>query len=91
MPPGKLMTTFRLAAVLQSVKIKNTITSVFIYNVSINYCSTTPYLIRNNCEPFNPFYIRYPFWCTVKTLKIGTPRPTTVAILNIKQYDFTMQ
>ena len=28
---------------------------------------------------------------TVKTLKIGTPRLTTVAVLNIKQYDFTMQ
>ena len=28
---------------------------------------------------------------TVKTLKIGTPRLTTVVVLNIKQYDFTMQ
>ena len=28
---------------------------------------------------------------TVKTLKIGTPRPTTVAGFNLKQYDFTMQ
>ena len=28
---------------------------------------------------------------TVKTLKIGTPRPTTVDVLNLKQFDFTMQ
>ena len=28
---------------------------------------------------------------TVKTLKIGTPRLTTVVVLNIKQFDFTMQ
>ena len=28
---------------------------------------------------------------TLKTLKIGTPRLTTVAIFNLKQYDFTMQ
>ena len=34
------------------------------------------------------FYI---FICTVITLKIGTPRLTTVAVLNIKQYDFTIQ
>ena len=31
------------------------------------------------------------FKSTVKTLKIGTPRLTTVAVLNIKQYDFTIQ
>ena len=29
--------------------------------------------------------------CTVKTLKIGTPRLTTVVVVNIKQFDFTMQ
>ena len=28
---------------------------------------------------------------TVKTLKIGTPRLTTIVVLNIKQFDFTMQ
>ena len=28
---------------------------------------------------------------TVKTLKIGTPRLTTVVVLNIKHYDFSMQ
>ena len=28
---------------------------------------------------------------TVKTLKIGSPRLTTVVIFNIKQFDFTMQ
>ena len=28
---------------------------------------------------------------TVKTLKIGTPRLTTVFVVNIKQFDFTMQ
>ena len=28
---------------------------------------------------------------TVKTLKIGTPRLTTVVVFNIKQFDFTMQ
>ena len=33
--------------------------------------------------------LRYSIY-TVKTLKIGTPRLTTVAVLNIKQYDFTV-
>ena len=28
---------------------------------------------------------------TVKTLKIGTPRLTTVVVLNIKQFNSTMQ
>ena len=28
---------------------------------------------------------------TVKTLNIGTPRPATVVILNIKQFNFTMK
>ena len=28
---------------------------------------------------------------TVKTLKIGTPSLTTVVVVNIKQFDFTMQ
>ena len=27
---------------------------------------------------------------TVKTLNIGTPRPATVVVLNIKQFNFTM-
>ena len=28
---------------------------------------------------------------TVKTLNIGTPRPATVVVLNIKQFYFTMK
>ena len=28
---------------------------------------------------------------TVKTLNIGTPRPATVVVLNIKQFNFTRQ
>ena len=33
-----------------------------------------------------------PDWVlTVKTLNIGTPRLTTVVVLNIKQFNFTMQ
>ena len=28
---------------------------------------------------------------TVKTLKIGTPRLTIVVVVNIKQFEFTMQ
>ena len=28
---------------------------------------------------------------TVKTLNIGTPRPATVVVLNIKQFCFTMK
>ena len=28
---------------------------------------------------------------TVKTLNIGTPRLTTVVVLNIKQFNFTMK
>ena len=28
---------------------------------------------------------------TVKTLNIGTPRPATVGVLNIKQFNFTMK
>ena len=29
--------------------------------------------------------------CTVKTLNNGTPRPATVVVLNIKQFNFTMK
>ena len=29
--------------------------------------------------------------CTVKTLNIGTPRPATVVVLNIKQFNFTLK
>ena len=28
---------------------------------------------------------------TIKTLKIGTPRLTTIVVINIKQFNFTMQ
>ena len=28
---------------------------------------------------------------TVKTLNIGTPRPATVVVLNLKQFSFTMK
>ena len=28
---------------------------------------------------------------TVKTLNIGTPRPATVVVLNMKQFNFTMK
>ena len=28
---------------------------------------------------------------TVKTLNIGTPRPATIVVLNIKQFNFTMK
>ena len=30
-------------------------------------------------------------WITVKTLNIGTPRPATIVVLNIKQFNFTMK
>ena len=29
--------------------------------------------------------------CTVITLNIGTPRPATVVVLNIKQFNFTLK
>ena len=32
-----------------------------------------------------------PIHLTVKTLNIGTPRLNTVAVLNIKQFNFTMK
>ena len=31
------------------------------------------------------------FRVTVKTLNIGTPRPATVVVLNMKQFNFTMK
>ena len=34
---------------------------------------------------------RHTCTCTVKTLNIGTPRPATVVVLNIKQFNFTMK
>ena len=33
-------------------------------------------------------YLELPVY-TVKTLNIGTPRPATVVVLNIKQFNFT--
>ena len=35
----------------------------------------------------NPYEIKL----TVKTLNIGTPRPATVVVLNIKPFNFTMK
>ena len=37
-------------------------------------------------------YKYFILWQTiVKTLNIGTPRPATVAVLNLKQFNFTMK
>ena len=30
-------------------------------------------------------------WITLITLNIGTPRPATVVVLNIKQFNFTLE
>ena len=35
--------------------------------------------------------IRHSILTTVKTLNIGTPRPATVVVLNLKQFSFTMK
>ena len=35
------------------------------------------------------YSIDLPIGPTVKTLNIGTPRPATVVVLNIKQFNFT--
>ena len=43
---------------------------------------------------FPPSMRLVPFWyanSTVKTLNIGTPRPATVVVLNIKPFNFTMK
>ena len=37
------------------------------------------------------FYIIIAKGVTVKTLNIGTPKPATVVVLNIKQFYFTMK
>ena len=37
------------------------------------------------------YIIFYEIETTVKTLNIGTPRPATVVVLNIKQFYFTMK
>ena len=34
---------------------------------------------------------RETYLITVKTLNVGTPRQTTIVVLNIKQFDFTLQ
>ena len=34
-------------------------------------------------------YKKLPRMATVKTLNIGTPRPATIVVLNIKQFNFT--
>ena len=40
---------------------------------------------------FLPLFTKENNCCTVKTLNIGTPRLTTVVVLNIKQFNFTMK
>ena len=35
--------------------------------------------------------IQVSFCATVITLNIGTPRPATVVVLNIKQFNFTLK
>ena len=51
----------------------------------MSYCYTVPLsAILTDLEYFRKF-------STVKTLNIGTPRLTTVVVLNIKQFNFTMQ
>ena len=37
------------------------------------------------------YYASSELTATVKTLNIGTPRPATVVVLNIKQFNFTMK
>ena len=41
--------------------------------------------------PYSPFYDVVVNHDTVKTLNIGTPRPATVVVLNMKQFNFTMK
>ena len=37
------------------------------------------------------FYLPYQKESTIITLNIGTPRPATVVVLNIKQFNFTLK
>ena len=39
-------------------------------------------IVRSQLQPM--------FQVTVKTLNIGTPRPATVVVLNIKQFNFSL-
>ena len=59
----------------------------------------TPYTTQppcHNCvailgETVSSKFVYVQTWITVKTLNIGTPRPATVVVLNIKQFYFTMK
>ena len=47
------------------------------------------FLCRNNQKI--PMSSGFNQQITVKTLNIGTPRPATVVVLNMKQFNFTMK
>ena len=48
--------------------------------------------VKLQSDPEQYFYLsQVARCCTVKTLNIGTPRPATVVVLNIKQFNFTMK
>ena len=44
-----------------------------------------------HCLHMSPTQVSSLKQVTVKTLNIGTPRPATVVVLNIKQFNFTMK
>ena len=54
-----------------------------------HFLSVFPFL--DTCILYFENYSTNNYSITVKTLNIGTPRPATVVVLNIKQFNFTMK
>ena len=55
-------------------------------NLSVGKCKNPEFH-----TPGHDSILCYHTFITVQTLNIGTPRLTTVVVLNIKQFNFTMQ
>ena len=81
---------------LQTVENNKHKKSVKFQGDMLNFCDFIQVFVYTtnhhlNCWKMSNAKLSLRWSITVKTLKIGTPRLTIVAVFNIKQYDFTMQ
>ena len=68
-------------------KVPNANWNAEIFKVCIHYINTVEVPIHGK----QPYPVVQNERHTVKTLNIGTPRPATVVVLNIKPFNFTMK
>ena len=73
-----------------SASFINSYTFLYPNNMVIKQVLFFPQISKSVLYNFAVRWI-FPFKNTVITLNIGTPRPATVVVLNIKQFNFTLK